>query len=181
MVDMDETALREVLDRQAIMDCIYRYCRGVDRFDTDLIASVFHPDAHDDHGVAYQGLGPGIAENIREIQDEKQWSATQHHITNALIDLDGDTAHVETYLLVSLRRRDGSGVDCAGARNVDRFERRDGEWRIAARVWVWEWSGVISSPPEVASVSDGFVNGARDSSDVSYQRPLEVVLPASPR
>lgn len=43
--------LQELLDRQAIYDVMMRYCRGVDRFDADLITSAYHPDARDDHTV----------------------------------------------------------------------------------------------------------------------------------
>ena len=39
--------LRELCDRQEILDCIHRYCRAVDRADRDLLVSVYHPDAID--------------------------------------------------------------------------------------------------------------------------------------
>src|SRR5215203_2867790 len=40
----------------------------------------------------------------------------------------------ETYCLFCQRRRDGDIVlEFVGARYIDRLERRDGEWRIAAR------------------------------------------------
>ena len=48
-------SLRELLDRQAILDCIHRYCRGVDRFDREMVLSVYHPDAIDHHGVFVGG------------------------------------------------------------------------------------------------------------------------------
>src|SRR5579872_4652425 len=42
--------LEHVADRQEIYDCLVRFCRGVDRFDRELMMSAFHPDAIDDHG-----------------------------------------------------------------------------------------------------------------------------------
>ncbi|MDX0110591.1 nuclear transport factor 2 family protein, partial [Sinorhizobium meliloti] len=30
---MDEANISELLDREAIRDCLYRYCRGIDRGD----------------------------------------------------------------------------------------------------------------------------------------------------
>ena len=45
------TDVKALLDRQAILDCMRRYCRGVDRRDEALILSVYHPDAIDDHGA----------------------------------------------------------------------------------------------------------------------------------
>ena len=43
--------LQHLLDRQEIYDCLVRYCRGVDRLDSELILSAYHPDAIDDHGM----------------------------------------------------------------------------------------------------------------------------------
>ena len=40
-----EAKVQELLDRQAILDCIQRNSRGNDRFDVDLITSSYHPDA----------------------------------------------------------------------------------------------------------------------------------------
>ena len=39
---MDETALAELLDKQAITEALHRYCRAMDRMDNDLGRSVFH-------------------------------------------------------------------------------------------------------------------------------------------
>ena len=47
------------LDRQAIVDCIHRYARGVDRADDELLRSAYHPDAVEDHG-AYIGDVDGL-------------------------------------------------------------------------------------------------------------------------
>jgi len=66
-----------------------------------------------------------------------------------------------------------------GGRYIDRMEKRDGVWRIAARKCVSEWGGVPSQskvPAEFRSMlrESGVV--ARDNSDSSYERPL--VVPA---
>jgi hypothetical protein len=57
------------------------------------------------------------------------------------------------------------------------MEKRDGEWRIAARKCVSEWGGV----PQASKVPAEFLimlreSGvvARDPSDSSYERPLTV-------
>jgi SnoaL-like domain len=46
-----DAAIRELLDRQAILDCIHRYTRGMDRHDKEMALSAYHPDAIDDHGL----------------------------------------------------------------------------------------------------------------------------------
>jgi hypothetical protein len=39
----------ELADREAIRECLYRYCRGVDRLDADMIRSAYWPDCVDNH------------------------------------------------------------------------------------------------------------------------------------
>ena len=46
-----ERALRVLLDKQEIHEVLMRYCRGIDRCDAELLHSVYHPDATDDHGT----------------------------------------------------------------------------------------------------------------------------------
>jgi hypothetical protein len=48
--------LQELVDRADILDCVQRYARGIDRHDVELVASCYHPDAIDDHGLY---VGPG--------------------------------------------------------------------------------------------------------------------------
>ena len=45
-----ERQLQMLLDRQAILDCVQRYARGLDRHDDELTASAYHGDALDHHG-----------------------------------------------------------------------------------------------------------------------------------
>jgi ketosteroid isomerase-like protein len=158
-----------LLDRQAIADCVQRYARGIDRHDVDLVASCYHPDAIDDHGF-YLGPGRGLAEWTLGVHEN--FPRHQHHITNQVVELCGDTAHAETYYLVV--RTDKSGVpSVASGRYVDRFERRDGEWKIAARVCLVEEIGNMTGV-DMAAVERSFVQGARDRGDISYRRPLVV-------
>src|SRR3979409_2503662 len=92
--ESEETALRALLDRQQIMDCMHRYTRGVDRVDEELIRSAFHPDAPDFHGPVNGGVDAFLGYWL-PLQAAREVS--QHYISNTTIDLDGDTAHVETY------------------------------------------------------------------------------------
>ena len=41
--------LNEVADREAIRECLYRYCRGVDRLDAEMVRSAYWPDVVDTH------------------------------------------------------------------------------------------------------------------------------------
>jgi hypothetical protein len=165
-------AIQQLIDRQAILDCLMRYSRGVDRFDADLLRSAYHSDAADDHG-AFCGSPDEFVEWVIPMHQKGQIS-TQHHLTNHSCDLDGDTAHTETYYLFTARNRDDS-VWAAGGRYIDRFERRGGEWKIATRYCTCEWSGTINEGAiPFADIPDVHGNGVpgRNTSDPSYRRPL---------
>ena len=41
--------LSELADREAIKECLYRYCRGIDRRDPDILRTAYWPDAIDTH------------------------------------------------------------------------------------------------------------------------------------
>ena len=49
--DQLEQAVTYLLDRQAILDCLHTYCRAMDRLDRELLMTVYHEDAIDDHGL----------------------------------------------------------------------------------------------------------------------------------
>ena len=164
--------VQQLIDRQDILDCLMRYSRGVDRFDVDMIRSVYHPDATDDHG-AFVGNPEQFIEWVVDLHGTGQIS-TQHQLTNHFCDLDGNTAHTETYFFFVARNRDES-VWIAGGRYLDRFEKRKGEWKIADRYCVVEWSGTINEGPiPFAEIPDVHTNGVpgRDKDDPSYRRPL---------
>ncbi|WP_156681295.1 nuclear transport factor 2 family protein [Sphingomonas profundi] len=174
MDDRDAVALRRLLDKEAIRDASLAYTRGIDRHDDEIMARAYHADATDDHG-AYIGDPAGFIRHAREGHG-RNWTAHHHYITNQTIDLDGDTAHVETYFLAALRRGDGS-IDLVGGRYVDRFERREGRWAVADRACLVEWNGELS-PAQAAIDPDMFLKGRWDRQDISYQRPLRLDRPA---
>jgi len=165
--------LEQLLDRQDILDCLVRVGRGIDRFDRELFLSAYHPDAVIDAGGLVGGPGQ-VYDQGAELHRHGQTS-TLHNLLNHSCELDGDTAHAETYFLYNGLNRDGSNW-AGGGRYVDRLERRDGEWKIAFRYTVMEWSGTIepSSVPLFENVTDLHRNGvpSRDKGDPSYRRPL---------
>jgi ketosteroid isomerase-like protein len=165
-----EAQVQGLADRQAILDCIYRYARGVDRDDIDLVASAYHDDAVDDHGF-YVGSGRGLGEWV--FVRHKESPASQHHITNHMAEIDGDTAHAETYFF-SINRSPDDTASLATGRYVDRFERRNGEWRIAVRIVITESVLSANSDELAAFAQRAFAPFSRDRSDLSYRRPLQV-------
>ncbi len=167
-----DARVRHLVDRQDILDCLTRFSRGMDRFDRELFLSAFHDDATIAAGD-FVG-GPVDLYDWASAMHEQGQTATQHNLLNHTCDIDGDTAHTETYYLFAARNRDDSNW-LAGGRYVDRLERRDGVWRIALRTNAIEWSGMVPTMPiPFADVPDIALNGvsARSRDDLSYRRPL---------
>jgi len=75
-----------------------------------------------------------------------------HLITAPVVELDGDTAYGETYFIsyATVTDRDKPATRSRGGRYLDRFERRDGEWKIARRLLVDEWSRLDELPAPMA-------------------------------
>jgi len=134
-----QETVRALLDRESIRECLMRYCRGIDRCDADLVKSAFWPDAVDDHGI-FRGNAHAFVDST--IPRLRSYAQTQHALCNILMEVDGDRARCESYLIAFHRiPRDGGMVDeRVGARYLDRFERRGGEWRIASREVAYDWS-----------------------------------------
>jgi SnoaL-like protein len=169
---MDADQLQALVDRQDITDCLTRFSRGIDRFDRDCFLSAFHADAVIAAGD-FVG-GPTELYQWAHAMHEQGQIATAHNLLNTTCDIDGDSAHCETYYLFAARNRDETNW-IAGGRYFDRFERRAGEWRITLRTNVIEWSGLLPTMPipfaDLPGIGDNGV-AARDRSDPSYQRPL---------
>jgi hypothetical protein len=164
--------MRHALDRQQILDCVIRYARGLDRHDEEILASVFHENAIDHHG----DFTGSIAEFVpwANALHEENWAAHTHFMANHRVEIDGDEAQSETYVLYVLRRKDGTKIDFGGGRYVDRLERRDGEWRIVARELVHDWRAEADQARYARTAS--YPHGTWDKTDPSYHR-LELALP----
>lgn len=172
-MDADRLArLDGLLDKQQITEALTRFSRGMDRLDRALYLSAFHEDAQMAAGP-FVGLASECVDWAFSMHEAGQ-ILTHHNLLNITIDLDGDTAHTETYYLFVARNKDESLVQ-AGGRYIDRFDRREGQWKIALRTNVVEWAGLLPAIPiPFSDVPDVYGNGApaRDKSDPSYRRPL---------
>jgi ketosteroid isomerase-like protein len=166
--DTDGAALRELLDKQQIREVLLRYCRAVDRRDEQLLRSVYHPDAIHEYG--HHALrGPEFAGLV--VQAIGRFEATSHLLHNELVEIRGDVAFAESYVLACHRgQRDGAPCDLTLAlRYVDRLERREGRWRIAHRRTLHDWSRedpVARAWPDAPDL----LQGRRDRRDASYER-----------
>jgi SnoaL-like domain len=162
-----EDRLAYALDRLDIYDCLVRYARGLDRHDSDLIASAFWPDAQVNYGTSFSGPRDEFVDWANELESQNEYHA--HHISTQTVDLDGDVAHVETYVLYIVRTREhverlGSG------RYLDVLERRGTEWRIRLREFLAEMGNAGS--PSLVFDNPWTARGRWDRTDPSYLRPL---------
>lgn len=137
---MDHAKTTELLDREAIRDCLYRYCRGIDRADEAALRSAYWPDAHDNHG-AYRGSAEGFIRFALGVF--KTGPRNIHQITNVLVEfIKPAQAAVESYFTALQRGPDKDGEMrqmLLSGRYCDLFQKRAGEWRIADRTVVYDW------------------------------------------
>jgi len=134
---MDDTAvLRELVDRAAIEELIYAYCRHFDQNEPEHVAALFTEDATVDYGPEFPNIvgASSIADAIA-VGLAQTFAATSHHVSNLEIAFDGlDAATGISYLYAWHRYRDGSPDSELWGRYHHRFERTPGGWRIARLV-----------------------------------------------
>jgi hypothetical protein len=131
-------ALQQLLDKQAITEVLYRYARGVDRCDRATMATVYWPDAEDDHMV-FKGGGQALLDYLYNAVLHMR---TAHRVTNVLIEFESAvSAHCESYVWAYHNMAVGEGREDVvfGGRYVDRFAKRGEEWRIAKRQVVMDY------------------------------------------
>jgi hypothetical protein len=166
-------AMREFMDRQSILDCITNCARGIDRLDRTLVLSAYHPDGIDDHGI-FVGTAAEFFDWLSSMFDAE--TSTQfHYITNHRCEIHGDEAHAETYYVNVTTTVDVNTIILAGGRYIDRFERRSGQWKIALRYCLIEWTtNAASTAHPFANLPEAYTNGvpSRGKVDPSYRRPL---------
>jgi hypothetical protein len=176
--DVSQAALAELLDKQAIAENLYRYCRGLDRLDWELVRSCYHDDAIDEHG-GFRGGPDEFVENYREAW-ARDIECTMHSISNLLINIRGDVAASEAHVRGWYRlvgQDDAPTRDMiVQARYVDQLERRDGKWKILYRRAIFEHSRLEPDPVEWSEDqqydsehrAETAAWGRRDRRDVSY-------------
>ncbi len=135
--------LETLLAKDQIRDLVLRYCRAVDRRDYAALAELYHDDAVDDHGGMFSGSASEFLAWLPSILETMQ--ATAHMVTNHLIEVDGDYAEGEVSTIAYHLTKDEQGEDSEiviGGRYLDRYERRDGQWRFAHRKIVMDWNQI---------------------------------------
>lgn len=160
---MDEK-LQELLDKQEIMELQYRYAHGVDRKDFDLFASCFTEVISTDLSSYMPDL------KFTEMTIE-QWvdmvkklightKATQHQMTNMLIEVNGNEATAKIALRAQHYVPNDFGdnfLEC-GCHYDNKYTKVNGEWKISGiKVTFDFWDGnqyVLSQSTQQVPDSD---------------------------
>jgi ketosteroid isomerase-like protein len=168
--------LEVLIAKDEIREVLTRYCRGVNRCDADLVASCYHPGALDIRGSSEDTARDGAEWAQIAVQAGLALCQTiYYYITDSTIEVDGDTARCESYspsakVLTELSTDGAVQVRLAGIRNLDHFEKRNGEWRIVKRQLVSDWG--INTPfgggPAFPPGAPPAPRGRTDKSDPSY-------------
>ena len=172
--DLDQLRrdVQHLLDRNAIADCIAAHARGCDRHDVELLTSTYLDDGVDVHGATVNA-GRDYAAWANTVHDASSHNHL-HNVTTHTCEIDGDEAHAESYVMVTLLSPDESTATVMCGRYIDRLERRDGRWRIAVRRATVELAYTADARLLGSKyfVAQGYERGTRDLADVSYERPL---------
>jgi hypothetical protein len=125
-------------DRILIEDLYDRYAYGVDSVDMDLVRSVFHPDC-----VVVGTMEEGSLDDYLDGLEEGllMYDATMHFKGNQYVDIDGDRAFVETWVIGYHMEAPGSPIDHLrlALRYKDDVVRVGDDWRIIRREAVRQW------------------------------------------
>jgi SnoaL-like domain len=171
-LDALERQLKDLTDRQEILDCIVRTSRGNDRFDADWIAGSYHPDGIHELGRK-QISGTQYAEHANEAHG-RICEANLHNVTMHACEIDGNVAHAESYVIGLFLDKGCETSRILAGRYIDRLERRDGRWKIVVRRATVEipLEGRAILPNRKTVHGSGYLKGSRDRTDPAYQRPL---------
>lgn len=136
-------------DREMIRDVIGAYAHAIDRRRWDMMGQLFHHDATFGFGTV-SGDWRDFVEQARALIDP--CLATQHQLGQVQFAFEGEAiCHTETYMtamhtipagypLAEVFPDKGAIYSAVIAgRYVDRFEKRDGAWRIANRTGLYDW------------------------------------------
>lgn len=169
--------LEVLLAKQEVYEVLARFLRAVDRGDVEEAADCYLPGATEDHGGVFSGTAEDYLRSVERAITHPR-ALTTHAMSNVLVDVDGDAAYAESYVLAfaRVRRPDGTlGDTLTSARIIDELGRIDGRWGIRHRSLRWDWNhdmetsetwvfGMLVADPDVLT------KGAKFPDDLVYRR-----------
>jgi hypothetical protein len=152
------TALRELLDKQALYELVMAYANAADRHDHAKMRALYHADAIDEHGHFAKGPAMEFIDKLPQIQ--APMAILHHNITTVNLKLDGDKAEGEVYLIAFHQVREENRLHdvLIGGRYFDKYEKRDGAWKFSYRSIVADWA--YANDPSAVQLEHPFLAGA---------------------
>lgn len=125
-----EERVQRLEDIEAIKQLKATYCYAADEGDVDGVARLFTEDA------VWEGEGMGRFEGREAIRGffadlPKRLSFAIHQVMNPRIQVHGDIAHGDWYLLEPNTTSRGEMAVWGAGRYRERYARVDGEWKLA--------------------------------------------------
>ncbi|GAB1811075.1 nuclear transport factor 2 family protein [Mycobacterium sp. MUNTM1] len=125
--------LRSIADERAIERALVRLARAMDDRDWATLADIIADDAIGDSGSGRLEGSAAIIDLIRGYLDS--CGPTQHLLGNVLVDVSGEAAVSVAYVHdLHLSAREPQTTFHTLGDYRDRWERRDGAWRLVERI-----------------------------------------------
>jgi hypothetical protein len=172
---MTDAAVTALINKQAITEVLYRYCRAMDRIDREATLAIWHPD-----GTCNYSSAEGVPDTLfrdylaGSTKARRGFANHSHQITNILIEVEGDRAVSEAYFTASLQTAPTNGLVTEHlwrGRYLDRWSRRaqDGgnHWAIDHRQVIFDSYTPYDFPAERAKGAPVTL-ARRDADDPSY-------------
>lgn len=143
-----DTETKELFDKRALDELIYGAMHAMDGHDWAAYRKNLLDDAEFDftrHGVASERAGEimrGADYFVTVLASVLEgFDATQHHVTNLLHEIDGDTAISKSYVYAEhflMNDRGDPSVTCGG-RYVVTSQRAESGWKVAKWLYLPAW------------------------------------------
>ena len=139
---IDEKALQQLIDKDAIRDLVLCYSRAIDRKDVELLRDLYTADATDTHGTSFDGPADQYCDFIAASLPYMTYSG--HHVCNHMVSVEGDEGNGEVYAIalhyIPDQKNPGRMIeDFMAVRYIDTYRRcADGKWRFSKRVVTYD-------------------------------------------
>lgn len=154
-------------EAEGVRQAIYRYARGLDRLDAELIAGAFWPDARIAMGAIYEGPPEGFVAVATGFMG--MFAATRHDVANIALDGEGESIGYEAYVRAwHWLEAEGRELEVLG-RYIGRAERRGGEWRLAEHGELIDWGAERAVDAGWFTGNAELEKGQRSRADGSYR------------
>lgn len=120
--------------RMALRDLVSDYCLGFDKRDIDRFMGIWWPEAVWEIGppfgdfVGHDGIRHAVVDILWPA-----WAMSTHYTTNLRVTPESDAAITGICDVYCIGNTSDGQSQTVAATYRDRFERRDGAWRIARR------------------------------------------------